>query len=165
MATKKIKTFTVDEEIYNALVSMFKEYGADVSISYYLDGCLKDLLKYLRTLDDLRRREPEKYTAPMSYIIDMIAKEPKMSILDLDDEPGRPYVPGREELEEIQVRYEAERKKIPLRFWRFLRTGAYKMSADEKHVVNKRTGHAYEPDEGGLVTDAPEHDEPGTAKE
>ena len=60
MATKKIKTFTVDEDIYNALVSMFKEYGADVSISYYLDGCLKDLLKYLRTLDDLRKREPEK---------------------------------------------------------------------------------------------------------
>jgi hypothetical protein len=164
MATKKIKTFTVDEEVYNALVSMFKEYEADVSISYYLDGCLKDLLKYLRTLDDLRRREPEKYTAPMSYIIDMIAREPKMSILDLDDEPGMPYVPGREELEEIQVRYEAERKKVPLRFWRFLRTGAYKMSADEKHIVNKRTGHAYEPDEGGLVTDAPEHDEPGTRK-
>ena len=57
MATKKIKTFTVDEDIYNALVSMFKEYGADVSISYYLDGCLKDFLKYLRTLNDLRKRE------------------------------------------------------------------------------------------------------------
>ena len=56
-------------------------------------------------------------------------------------------------------------KKIPLRFWRFLRTGAYKMSADEKHIVNKKTGHAYEPGEGGLVTDAPEHDEPGTRKE
>jgi len=164
MATKKIKTFTVDEEVYNALVSMFKEYGAEVSISHYLDGCLKDLLKYLKTLDDLRRREPEKYTAPMSYIIDMIAREPKMSILDFDDKPGRPYVPGTDELDEIQVRYEAERKKIPLRFWRFLRTGAYNMSADEKHVVNKRTGHAYEPDEGGLVTDAPEHDEPGTRK-
>jgi hypothetical protein len=68
-------------------------------------------------------------------------------------------------LDEIQVRYEAERKKIPLRFWRFLRTGAYKMSADEKHIVNKKTGHAYKPDEGGLVTDAPEHDEPGTTKE
>lgn len=65
----------------------------------------------------------------------------------------------------IHVRYEAERKKIPLRFWTFPRTGAYKMSADEKHIVNKKTRHAYKPDEGGLVTDGPEQDEPGATKE
>jgi hypothetical protein len=164
MGKKKIKTFTVDEETYNSLVSMFKEYDAEVSVSYYVNACLRDLLKYLNTLDDLRKQEKETYSVPMSYVIDTIAREPKMSVLEYEDEVT-PYVAGRDELDEIQVRYEAEKKRIPLRFWRYLRTGAFRMSADKKHVVNKKTGFAYTPDERDLPVDAPEHDEKPEGKE
>jgi hypothetical protein len=164
MGKKKIKTFTVDEETYNSLVLMFKEYDAEVSVSYYVNACLKDLLNYLKTLDDLRKQEKETYSVPMSYVIDTIAREPKMSVLEYED-PVTPYVAGRDELDEIQVRYEAERKKIPLRFWRYLRTGAFRMSTDNKHVVNKRTGYAYLPDQYGNPAGAPEHDETPEGKQ
>jgi len=158
VAKKKIKTFTVDQETYDALVSMFKEYDAEVSVSYYVDKCLKDLLEYLKTLDNLRKREKEKYSVPMSYVIDTIAREPKMSIIECE-EPGAPYVEGSDELEEVQVRYEAERKRIPLRFWRFLRTGRFKMSVDNKNIVNKKTGYAYSLDESGFPQDATQYNE------
>lgn len=163
MGKKKIKTFTVDEETYDSLVSMFKEYEAEVSVSYYVNACLKDLLSYLKTLDDLRKQEKEKYPVPMSYVIDTIARQPKMSVFEYDD-MDMPYVGGTDELDEIQVRYEAERKRIPLRFWRFLRRGAFKMSADNKHVVNKKTGFAYTPDVHGVPDAAPEHDEEPEAR-
>lgn len=159
MEKKKIKSFTVNQETYDSLVAMFKEYDAEVSVSYYVDRCLKDVMEYLKTLDDLRKREIEKYSVPMSYIIDTIAREPKMSILEYDDEPGSPYVAGKDELEEVQIRYEAERKRIPLRFWRFLRTGHFKMAADKKHVINQKTGYAYSVDERGQPIDAPEYNE------
>jgi hypothetical protein len=159
MAKKRIKTFTVDTETYDALVAMFREHEAEVSVSYYVDRCLKDLLKYLSTLDDLRRKEPDKHSVPMSYVIDTIAREPKMSIIELEDSAAGPYVVGTDELEEIQIRYEAERKRIPLRFWRLLRTGAFKISNDGKHVINKKTGYAYTPTEWGLPESAPELDE------
>lgn len=159
MSKKKIKTFTVDAETYDSLVAMFKEYEAEVSVSYYVDRCLKDLLKYLRTLDDLRKQEAEKYSAPVGYVIELIAKEPKMSILEYVDEPDAQYIPGRDELDEIQARYEADRKRIPVRFWRLLRTGRFRWSADKKHVINNKTGHAYGIDERGIMTDAPEYDE------
>ncbi|OPY00331.1 MAG: hypothetical protein A4E62_02372 [Syntrophorhabdus sp. PtaU1.Bin002] len=166
MAKKKVKTFTVDEETYDSLVTMFKENEAEVSVSHYVDRCLKDLLKYLKTLDELRRQKTERYTVPMSYVIDMVAREPKMTIFEYDDDPDAPFIAGEDELNEIQVRYEAEKKKIPLRFWRFLRTGRYKMSRDGEHIVNKRTGFAYNVDEGPWdMSDVPEHDEEPEEKE
>lgn len=166
MVKKKVKTFTVDEGTYDSLVTMFKEYEAEVSVSRYVDRCLKDLLKYLKTLDGLRSQNTDKYTVPMSYVIDMVAKEPKMSIFEYDDEPETPYAAGKDELDEIQVRYEAEKKRIPLRFWRLLRTGHYKMSRDNKHIVNRKTGFAYSVDERPWdLSDAPDHDEKPEGKE
>jgi hypothetical protein len=155
---KKIKTFTVDEETYASLVSMFKKYEAEVSVSHYVDRCLKDLLQYLKTLDKLRKNDTKKYTLPMSYAIELVAKEPKMSILEVD-EPNEGYVAGQDELDEIQVRYEAEKKRIPVRFWRFLRTGNFHLAADKKYIINNKTGHAYKPTEWGIPEDAPDHDE------
>ncbi len=37
MRKKKIKTFSVDADAYDALVAMFRESGAEVSVSYYVD--------------------------------------------------------------------------------------------------------------------------------
>lgn len=154
---KKIKTFTVDEETYGTLAVMFKEYEPETSLSYYVDKCLKDLLCYLIALDKLRKNDSKKYTVPMSYAIDTVAREHKMSILKV--ESGEGCVSGQDELEEIQVRYEAEQKKIPVRFWRFLRTGKFHLSSDNRYLISNETGQAYKPIESGMLKEAPDYNE------
>jgi len=156
---KKIKTFSVDEEIYNSLVSMFKECETEVSVSYYVDRCLKDLLKALKIIDGLRKQNTEKYTVPMSYVVELMVKAPKIKLMERIDETGEQNILGEDELEEIQVTYEAEQKSIPLRFWRFLRTGKYRLSSGKKHLIENKTGHAYSVDEPFEIRDAPEYDE------
>jgi hypothetical protein len=64
---KKIKTFTVDEGIYNGLIAKFKENKVEVSVSLYLNNCLKDLLRYLEFIEKELRRAG--YTVPMNFVI------------------------------------------------------------------------------------------------
>ena len=163
MGKKKIKTFSVDEDIYKYLTSLFKEEGVEVSLSYYVDKCMKNLADYVETLEGIRAKS-EEYSLPLSFIINTVAREPKFSISDYD-EPGKPDSAAMGELYELQIRYEAEKKRIPLRFWRYLRTGKFKMSADKKYIVNKETGYAYIPNEDDLPEAVPEHDEKPEGRE
>ncbi len=159
MGKKKIKTFTVDEEVYNAVVAMFRESGAEVSVSHFLDKCLKELLDYLSVIERQRKKSPEKYTAPLSYIIESAAKSPMIAIMEYDSTPGDPYVPGEFEADEYQMKYEAEKKSIPLRFYSWMFTGKMKLSPDRKYLVNVKTGKKYVPDEDGMMLrDAPDEE-------
>lgn len=149
MAKKKIKTFSVDEETYNSLVSMFKESGAEVSLSFFVDKNLKDLFKLLQAVRKVKS-DDKRYTVPMSYIINEIARTPFIRVLQESELPDSSCLPGEIELDELQVKYEAENRKIPIEFWRYLRTGRFEMGPDNESIINKVTGNRYVLDEDGL---------------
>ena len=48
--TKKIKSFTMDEEPYEALFGMFKGNYVDVSLSYCLNKYIKEFLRYVEAI-------------------------------------------------------------------------------------------------------------------
>ena len=84
MAKKKIKTFSVDEEIYNSLVSMIKESGAEVSLSYFVDKCLKGLYNQLKNIEK-ERQDSDAGVVPMSFYIDSIVRSELISAFNLQE--------------------------------------------------------------------------------
>jgi hypothetical protein len=164
MAKKKIKTFSVDEDIYNLLVTMLKDSGAEVSLSSFVDKSLKDLLSMLQAFEKVKA-EKEGYTVPMSYVINEVVRSPFIRVMEVEEVPGSPsYLAGEMELEELQIEYEAENKKIPIRFWRYLRTGRFEMGPDKETIINKSTGIRYALDEDGLPVEYKEDEKRGTRK-
>ena len=84
MAKKKIKTFSVDEEIYSSLVSMIKESGAEVSLSYFVDKCLKGLYNQLKNIEK-ERQDSDAGVVPMSFYINSIVRSELISAFDLQE--------------------------------------------------------------------------------
>jgi hypothetical protein len=140
---KKIKSFTVDEDVYNRLVSIFKENRAETSISLYLNNNLKSLLELL---EDLEKGIKEmNYSIPMSYIIDEIVKNSEYSGR-LSSEPyeEKLLVSDLEmALNDWQKSYDADQKGIPYEYYDMIQTGKYVLSKDKKFVIEKETGKKY----------------------
>jgi hypothetical protein len=97
----------------------------------------------------------------MSYIIESAVKSPMISIMEYESAPGEPYVPGEYEADEYQIKYEAEKKSIPLRFYSWMFTGKFRLSPDKKYLVNVKTGRKYVPDEDGMMLSDPPDEEDG----
>jgi hypothetical protein len=140
---KKIKSFTVDEDVYNRLVSIFKENRAETSISLYLNNNLKSLLELL---EDLEKGIKEmNYSIPMSYIIDEIVKNSEYSGR-LSSEPyeEKLLVSDLEmALNDWQKSYDADQKGIPYEYYDMIQTGKYVLSKDKKFIIEKETGKKY----------------------
>jgi hypothetical protein len=140
---KKIKSFSVDEEIYNRLVSMFKKYGAETSISMYLNNKLKWLLEHLEDLE--KGVKKMNYSIPMSYVIDEIVKNYGGSGR-LSSEPYQEEGPISElemVLNDWQESYEAYQQGVPLEYYRWLKMDKYALSRDKKFLINKETGKKF----------------------
>lgn len=150
MEKKKIKTFSVDEGTYNSLVSMFKENGAEVSLSYFVDKCLKDLLKYLQTLE-AQKKGSEKYTVPMSFIIDTTVRTPIISMLDEIPFPGMTMMDLAGEIDEWQDEYESRKMNVRKEFYRMVKTGKFVLSPDRRYVTNIKTNIKYTLDDHGEI--------------
>jgi hypothetical protein len=142
---KKIKSFTVDGETYAELISMFKKYKADVSLSYQVDRCLKNLLKELKDMEEGHQRG--KFTVPMSYVIGEMMKP---TLPELEEVPDDFYVPEDDNeispeeiidhtLQDFEETYEAERRRIPRNIYRFVRRG-YELTRDRKYLIHKTLG-------------------------
>jgi hypothetical protein len=84
VSKKKIKTFSVDEEIYNSLVSMLKESGVEVSLSYFVDKCLKGLYNQLKDIEK-ERQESDAGVVPMSFYINSIVRSELISTFNLQE--------------------------------------------------------------------------------
>ena len=139
---KKIKTFTTDEEVYNRLVSMFKKYKAETSISEFLNNKLKELLVYL---EDIEKGINEmNYSIPMQFVIDDQVKgcENPRHLSNESDE-----TPCISELEHIlmftEENYEADKKGVPREFYNWLEAGNFKLSEDKKFLIEKETKKKY----------------------
>jgi hypothetical protein len=140
---KKIKSFTVDEDVYNRLVSIFKVNRAETSISLYLNNNLKSLLELL---EDLEKGIKEmNYSIPMSYIIDEIVKNSEYSGR-LSSEPYEEELLVSDlemALNDWQKSYDADQKGIPYEYYDMIQTGKYVLSKDKKFIIEKETGKKY----------------------
>jgi hypothetical protein len=105
---KKIKTFTVDEQSYDALMAIFRESKVETSVSHYLDKYVKELLAYFRAIKE--GLEDSTYTVPFSFIIDSVAKMPTVKLLDNGLAGGSGSLLSVE-LDEWQKQYEEKTRK------------------------------------------------------
>ncbi|HAC15276.1 MAG TPA: hypothetical protein DCE78_04945 [Bacteroidetes bacterium] len=147
---KKIKSFTADEEIYNKIVSMFRQYKAETSISMYLNNSLKRLLSCLENIE--KGINEMNYSIPMSFVIDDIVKNAGYwEIVSAEyEEEDQVESPLELILNEIKNDYEADQKGIPRELYRWLEMG-YEISRDKKFLILKRTGEKFIPHKDGLL--------------
>ena len=151
MRTKKIKAFSVDEGTYNGLIEMFKKSGAETSLSYFVDKCLKDLHRYLKMIEE-EKKKSDQYNVPMSFIIDETVRTPIISMYDEIPVPGM-FKPTLTEIDEWQDEYESRKMKIPRIFYRMVKSGKFVLSADKKHVTNISNNIRYTLDQFGDIVD------------
>lgn len=138
---KKIKSFTADEDVYNRLVTMFKKYGAETSISMYLNNMLKDLLNNLEYLE--KGLNDASVSVPMSFVIDELVKRSQgvPTIVWTDHEEEEVYYTP---LEYWKMAYEAFKKGIPLEYYGWLEQNSnFELSKDKKFLIDKETGQKY----------------------
>lgn len=161
MRKKKIKTFSVDESVYDELMGLFRDSNAEVSLSYFVDKSLKELLEYLRVIEDMKKGDIQ-YTVPMSYIIDNVVRSKHMTSIEVrgSDETSEEV---EYEIKEWQNRYEAEKKNIPYKFYGFVKSGQFTLSKDKKYVLNIKTGRKYSVTDDGFVFDLKDEEEQGQA--
>jgi hypothetical protein len=140
---KAIKSFTVDGDIYNDLVKMFKVSDAKVSLSLFVNNCLKELGGLLKKVDK-ELKENKDYTVTMSFIIKSIVESKDILGVGKDwpnDLPEKiDYL-----LHDWQEDYEAYEKKIPIEFYTYLTTGLYILSPNKKYLIEKKTGKKFLP--------------------
>jgi len=139
---KKIKSFTVDEDIYKRLISMFKKYKAETSISEYLNNKLKGLLW---NLEDIEKGIKEmNYSIPMKFVIDDMVRNYENPHRWSSEPDERTGVSALEQiLMETHDDYEADKKGIPREFYRWLQSDRFNLSNDKKFLIDKKTGEKY----------------------
>ena len=146
---KKIKSFTVDEDIYNSLVNKFKENKVDASVSLYLNNCLKNLLMYLEFIE--RKLSRGNYTVPMSFVIKEMVQNPHIFIPGEGHEPEDANFIVQMTMEEWQNDYDADQQGIPRDVYKYVREGAgFVLSANKRYVIDPRTGEKFIPINGVL---------------
>jgi hypothetical protein len=140
---KAIKSFTVDGNVYNALVKTFKASGAEVSLSLFVNNCLEELFELLKKVDK-KLKERKDHTVTMSFIIKSIVES--KDILGVgkdwpDDLPEKIDLM----LHDWQEDYDAHGKKVPIEFYSYLKTGLYILSPNKKYLIEKKTGKKFLP--------------------
>jgi hypothetical protein len=150
---KVVKSFTVDKDDYNDLTEIFKKNDIEVSISAYVNSCLKKLSRDLKDVERgltafTKGREDKKFTVPMSFIINSIlmnAIHPENRISSEAEEEG--WIDEddilQQDLESWQDDYDASTNKIPRPFLSWLRIGRYELSSDKKFLIDKETGQKF----------------------
>ncbi len=162
---KKIKSFTVDEEVYNSLVSMFQRYKTGVSVSLYINKMLQRLLNDLKELEDALNKS--SLTVTMDYIINKIVtgiNEKKLEypqtwndrIKEKEEAETRlgemiSVTSPLDELGEWQTQYDAEKKGIPYELYKYTTDGTMELSGDKRYLILKMTGERFFPIGGRLM--------------
>lgn len=109
---KKVKSFTIEEEPYEALLKIFRENYVDVSISYFLNKTIKELLLYLQSIQEEIKRSPD-INVPISYIIETVVREPIYGSFDNELQEGQGESNIHKEIKEFQRKYDIHIKKNP----------------------------------------------------
>jgi hypothetical protein len=109
---KKVKSFAMEGEPYEELFKMFRDSYTEVNISYCLNKYVKDLLRYLKPIQEAMKKSPE-YNVPMSFIIETTAREPLFKFLDETPSYGMTESSLTKELRNFQEKYDEYIKKNP----------------------------------------------------
>jgi hypothetical protein len=140
--SKKIKSFNVDEEVYDSLNQYFKKYKSSESVSSFLEHCIRDLLEYLQTMEE-GLNGSDSFDKIMKNVIDKTVSQgviSKPSWLYSDDRYGRNILEGepiiqagmelisledgktpeeiKETMEELREEEEEECKEKDIRYWK-----------------------------------------------
>lgn len=107
---KKIKSFTVDEEVYNGLMTMFRKEKAQASISSYIEAYLRELSAYFEAIR-LEMEKSSKNTVPMSFILDSFSKEIKLQTLSLRETQTDKKTDAESEVGAWQARYDDQMRQ------------------------------------------------------
>jgi hypothetical protein len=138
MRKVRIKTFSVNADTYNELIAMFKKYEVNVSLSSYVDSCLRNLNDGLKKIESVLV-DNKIYSVPMSYVIEETVRGNNLTSENNIDEDEIIY----EVVNSWQEEYEARKRKIPVNILRFIKTGIFELSKDKKTLTNKETGEIY----------------------
>lgn len=151
MRTKKIKAFSVDEKTYDELITIFRKSESEVSLSFFVDKCLKDLHRYLEHIEK-NMKQSDHYTVPMSFIISEVVKAPIVSLYDEVPLPGM-FQDVTTDLDEWQIEFDARNMKIPRIFYQLVRSGKFELSPDRKYVIDLKTKVKYTLDKFGELVE------------
>jgi len=150
---KKVKSFTLDEEIYNSLMAKFKEHKVEGSLSLFVHNSMKELLEYITGIKEELEIKKSAYNVPLSFVIDEVVKNPllightqSLEFRDQNSSDGSGYLSKYEiDVEEWNDKYEAQKMKVSVEFYVFLKTNLYDLSPNGKYLVNRETGKKYIP--------------------
>jgi len=143
---KKIKTFNVEEDIYDDLFKTFKKYKVNASLSSFVNSCLIELLTHLQEIEQASKNNPA-YKIPMSFIITDLMKglKNKKSVLPIITEVGTDPQEVYEEilLTKWEDEYEARQRGISAEMYSHLKEGGYFLAPNKQYLIAEKTGKKY----------------------
>lgn len=146
---RKIKTFNVDEDVYNGLLSMFKKYEINASLSSFVNNCLAELLTHLQDVEAIKKKYPES-KLPMSFVISEMTKsiDNKKSVLPVLFEVGFTEKGMQEHVEEELLTrweddYEAQKLGISVEMHSHLKGGGFFLAPNKQYLIAEKTGKKY----------------------
>lgn len=146
---RKIKAFNVEDDIYNTLLSMFKKYKVNASLSSFVNNCLEELLTHLQRVEALKKKYP-KFKLPMSFVISEMTKslKNKKSVLPILFAEGSTEKDIQEYYEEELLtkwedECEARQQGISVEMYSHLRGGRFFVAPDKQYLIAKETGKKY----------------------
>jgi hypothetical protein len=140
MRKVRIKTFSVNADIYSELIAMFKKYDVDVSLSSYVDSCLRGLNNSLKRIESVLEANSKVYSVPMPYVIEETVRGSSREAKgNMEDEDTMIF----DVVDSWQEEYESRKSNIPVNILRFIKTGLFELSKDKKSLIRKDTGEKY----------------------
>lgn len=145
---RKIKTFNVDEDVYNGLLSMFKKYEINASLSSFVNNCLIEVLSHIQEVEALKQKHPD-YKVPMSFVISEMTKSlgNKKTMLPLLMISGTKH--GYQELYDDlfltkwEDEYEAQKLGIPVEMYFYIKEGGYLLAPNKQYLIHEKTGKKF----------------------
>jgi hypothetical protein len=146
---RKIKTFNVDEDVYNGLLAAFRKYGVNASLSSFVNNCLSELLDHLQDVETVKQKYPES-KLPISFVISEMTKslQKKKSLLPILFEVGCTEKEIQERRErELLTRwgddYEAQKLGISVEMYSHLKGGGFFLAPNKQYLIEEKTGKKY----------------------
>jgi hypothetical protein len=146
---RKIKTFNVEEDVYNKLLAIFKQYGVNASLSSFVNNCLGELLTHLQEIEVMKKKYSES-KLPMPFVINEMTKslQNKKSVLPMLFAVGHTEKDMQEYYEEDLLTqwendYEAQKLGISIEMYSHLKEGGYFLAPNKQYLIAEKTGKKY----------------------
>jgi hypothetical protein len=145
---RKIKTFNVEEGVYKKLLSLFKKYDVNASLSLFVNNCLVELLTHLEEVE-LASKNNLAYKVPMPFVISEMVKgmknkktvHPMMIEAGAKSDPRKLYESLL--LTKWEDEYEAQKLGISVEMYSHLKKGGFFVAQNKQYLIEEKTGKKY----------------------